>query len=116
MTDPQHTPAGQAQELRDMASGIELLPVPYDDEAEKLREAAATIDALTKERNEYQQMWDRAEKVAEALSRQVNTLTEALSDLHAEVEMAESVGICLPDRVPSLRARDALASAKEIDG
>jgi hypothetical protein len=34
---------------------------------------------------------------------------EALRDLYAEVEMAESVGICLPDRVPSLRARDALA-------
>lgn len=34
---------------------------------------------------------------------------EALRDLHAEVEMAESIGICLPDRVPSLRARDLLA-------
>ena len=34
---------------------------------------------------------------------------EALETLHAEVEMAESVGICLPNRTPSLRAGSALA-------
>jgi hypothetical protein len=36
-------------------------------------------------------------------------LAEALEALHAEVEMAESVGICLPDRVPSLNAGQVLA-------
>ena len=36
---------------------------------------------------------------------------EALAALHAEVEMAESVGICLPDRVPSLRAGQLLAAS-----
>lgn len=37
-------------------------------------------------------------------------LRRALEDLHAEVEMAESVGICLPDRRPSLHARDVLGA------
>jgi hypothetical protein len=40
-------------------------------------------------------------------------LEEALRDLHAEVEKAESVGVCLPDREPSLRAGRLLA---EVDG
>ena len=40
---------------------------------------------------------------------QAEALAEALEALHAEVEMAESVGVCLPDRVPSLNAGQALA-------
>jgi hypothetical protein len=40
-------------------------------------------------------------------------LEKALRDLHDEVEMAESIGICLPNRVPSLRARDLLAVSEE---
>ena len=40
-----------------------------------------------------------------------DALARALEDLSAEVEMAESVGICLPDRVPALKAREALAAA-----
>ena len=35
-------------------------------------------------------------------------LREAALALYEEVEMAESVGICLPDRVPSLKLREAL--------
>lgn len=35
-------------------------------------------------------------------------LHDAAKALYEEVEMAESVGICLPDRVPSLRLRDLL--------
>lgn len=53
-----------------------------------------------------------AAELAAALAREAE-LREALADLHAEVEMAESVGICLPDRVPSLRAGQLLASAGE---
>jgi hypothetical protein len=43
------------------------------------------------------------------LLAELERVTAALRDLHAEVEMAESVGICLPDRVPSLRAGDVLS-------
>lgn len=46
---------------------------------------------------------------AAILVERVRVLEEALADLHAEVEMAESVGICLPSRVPSLRAGQLLA-------
>lgn len=54
----------------------------------KLNQLTARLDAVEAERDRYR---------------------KALADLHAEVEMAESVGICLPDRVPSLRAGAALA-------
>jgi len=45
---------------------------------------------------------------AEAL---VVELREKALALYEQVEMAESVGICLPDRVPSLRLAEALARA-----
>lgn len=35
------------KDLRQMADGIELLPVSYDDEADKLRAAATLIETLT---------------------------------------------------------------------
>jgi hypothetical protein len=38
-----------------------------------------------------------------------DALREALEALYVEVETSESIGICLPDRVPALRAGELLA-------
>lgn len=43
--------------------------------------------------------------------RQLRELWEAAMALYEQVEMGESVGICLADRVPSLRLGAALAAS-----
>jgi hypothetical protein len=40
-------------------------------------------------------------------------IIEAATALYEEVEMAEAIGICLPDRVPSLRLGEALRERRE---
>ena len=50
---------------------------------------------------------------ADQAEAEVDRLTEALRDLHAEVEGAEAIGICLPDRVPSLIAGEVLREASD---
>lgn len=79
-------------------------------EAEALRKALdekLSIEAADRWlAHRFNQVWN--EKV-EAEAREAG-LREALRDLHAEVEMAESIGICLPDRVPSLKAGEALTA------
>lgn len=51
----------------------------------------------------------RAERKRDRLITERDKLRTALRELYAEVEMAESVGICLPNRAPALTARDLLA-------
>jgi hypothetical protein len=53
--------------------------------------------------------YDRWIKEWDAREVLVGQYREALEALHAEVEMAESVGICLPDRVPALKAGELLS-------
>jgi len=52
----------------------------------------------------------RAERNA-ALAREA-ALVEAARDLYESVQMDESVGICLSDRVPTLRLGSLLASSQ----
>jgi uncharacterized protein YicC (UPF0701 family) len=73
-------------------------------EVERLREANEKLSELIVEQ-EREYAVERKQ-----LREERDRLADLLRDLHAEVEMAESVGICLPDRVPSLRAGQALAS------
>ena len=48
---------------------------------------------------------------AEAERDRLLVIVGAARALYEEVEMAESVGICLPNRVPSLNLGDALLAA-----
>ena len=50
----------------------------------------------------------RQYEYARKLEVEVEKLVAALTDLVGQVEMAESVGICLPNRVPALNALAAL--------
>ena len=43
------------------------------------------------------------------LLNELDETTGALANLHAEVEEAESIGVCLPERVASLNARQRLS-------
>ncbi len=47
-----------------------------------------------------------------AARRENATLREAAQALYEQVEMDESVGVCLSDRVPSLRLGDVLAATE----
>jgi len=47
------------------------------------------------------------------LARGTLSLLDAAKALYEEVEMAESIGICLPDRVPSLTLRDIIAGVEK---
>ncbi len=47
-------------------------------------------------------VYDFVDSVPVARARQADRITEAARALYEEVEMAESIGICLPDRTPSL--------------
>lgn len=53
--------------------------------------------------------------LAPTLAERYIEAIDALRDLHAEVEMVESVGVCLADRTPSLRAAEVVAAADALD-
>ena len=76
-------------------------------------------EPLTQEQLIHRGWLERVEALEAQLEQAQRTAEgyrEALCDLHAEVEMAESVGICLPDRVPSLKAGELLALPVEGGG
>jgi hypothetical protein len=72
------------------------------------------VNADDRPSTQVQAYWfERAKKLeleVERLQEERDRLAELLRDLHAEVEMGEAVGICLPDRTASLRAGEALVS------
>lgn len=55
-------------------------------------------------------VFDTPVAIIRSLEGKLRDIVRLAEDLHAEVEMGESVGICLSDRVPSLRLGSALAA------
>jgi hypothetical protein len=82
------------------------------------------VARLTEERDHYRFHFDQMEQKYEREHEQLlsdakfysgklarlKRIEAAARDLYERVEMDESVGICLSDRVPSLRLGDALAA------
>lgn len=58
-------------------------------------------------------MLEEQQRLAEHTDERVERLEVALRTLVEEVEMAESIGICLPDRTASLNAMKLLTEAKD---
>jgi hypothetical protein len=104
-----------AEQERDEANerADEMARAPYG-EYDAMRKRAEAAEARERE---MEDIWQRSRcEYSEALSKSLDRerkLREALEGLHAEVEMGESVGICLRDRTPSLRAGQLLQATQE---
>lgn len=72
--------------------------------------ALEALEDLTEERDSALEKLEIVAALGWASHTRIEQLKKALLDLHEEVEMAESVGICLPDRVASLNASQVLAA------
>jgi hypothetical protein len=88
-----------------------------DATTEEKRASSKTFDAaLARIESEVARLTEKvahyikeSDKQFAAVAR-LERIEEAARDLYERVEMDESVGICLSDRVPSLRLGDALAA------
>ena len=75
--------------------------------ADALAASQEKLERANEDRREVQRVLQAQLQASQEKERQ---LREALEELHAEVEMGESVGICLENRAPALCAGALLAA------